>query len=339
MIDQTLSRKISNMSTVCSMLVVLLHIGPRVEIGSSTWFVDRFFNDGLGRAAVPFFFVASGFFLARHVGEEGWWIRSVRKRVRTLIVPYLFWNLLWLLMLATVAVSANVWHGRSAFSGLTMPILDGPFSLPPLVPTWYLRALFLFVVLSPLFVKCLARFGKTTIAVVALLYAAFYRSSGIPLGTWRAIPNTLLPLEGLVYFLVGMKLAMDGDHREVPRRLALVSLGIAIVVTVLRIHCKADGNVFLYNHTRFLVVPGFLWLLWAAVPSTPWPQWITSSSIAIYLIHPFVIFWFRKLAHSPIDGFMPYCACVVLAIIAPIAVKRILLLISKNAACLVFGGR
>lgn len=50
MIDQILSSKISNMSIVCAVLVALLHIDPKVEIGSLTWFVDRFFNDMLGRA-------------------------------------------------------------------------------------------------------------------------------------------------------------------------------------------------------------------------------------------------------------------------------------------------
>ncbi len=59
MIDQTLSSKISNMSIVCAVLVALLHIDPKVEIGSLTWFVDRFFNDMLGRAVKRILLVVS----------------------------------------------------------------------------------------------------------------------------------------------------------------------------------------------------------------------------------------------------------------------------------------
>lgn len=59
MIDQTLSSKISNMSIVCAIPVVPLHVGPRVEIGSLTWFVERFFNDMLGRAVKRILLVVS----------------------------------------------------------------------------------------------------------------------------------------------------------------------------------------------------------------------------------------------------------------------------------------
>ena len=75
MIDKALSNKIYNMGVVCAMLVVLLHIFPKVKAWSFTWCVDRFISDGLGRAAVPYFFVVSGFLLVRHVNEEGWWKR------------------------------------------------------------------------------------------------------------------------------------------------------------------------------------------------------------------------------------------------------------------------
>ena len=57
MIDTALSSRISNMGVVCAMLVVALHICPNVEVGSFTWVVDRFINDGIGRAAVPYFFI------------------------------------------------------------------------------------------------------------------------------------------------------------------------------------------------------------------------------------------------------------------------------------------
>ena len=339
MIDKALSNKISNMGVVCAMLVVLLHIFPKVKVWSFAWCVDRFISDGLGRAAVPFFFVVSGFFLARHINENGWWRKAVQGRVRTLLVPHLIWNLLWLLMPIALAVSANLWHGRSALSSITVPAWGGMFDLPPLGPTWYIQTLFLFVLVSPLLVALLRRNAILVFVVSFLLYALFYRSAAIPFGTWKAIPNTPFALEGLAYFLIGLKLAIDGKSLDVPKKIGVSALVVSFVVTILRMYCKAGGHVFLYDHTRCLVIPGFLWVLWKTVPPCPWPKWLTSSSFAIYLIHPFAIFWFQRLAEARIDGFIFYCTCAVSAILAPMALKCSLQAISSRLASFLFGGR
>ena len=334
-----MSCKMSNMGVVCAMLVVLLHICPAAEVGSPTWCVDRFFNDGIGRAAVPYFFVASAFFLARRIGEDGWWKRAVRTRLRTLLVPHLVWNLLWLAMPLAIVVSANVMGGRGALPGVAVPSWGGLLALPPLGPTWYMRSLFLFVVLSPVFVAMLRGNAKLTFAVSFLLYAAFYRSDAVPFGTWRAVPNTPLALEGLAYFLVGIKLAMDGRPRIPSRWLVVAAVAASVAFTVIRIYCKACGHVSLYNHARFLVVPGFLWLLWKAVPSCAWPKWMTSSAFAIYLIHPFSVFLFKRLAGTGIEGLAPYLACAVLSVLSPVAVRSLLQALSRRTASVVFGGR
>ena len=49
-----------------------------------------FAEPGIGQCAVPFFFIASGFFLAGHMCETDWWNRECKKRVRMLLVPCLF---------------------------------------------------------------------------------------------------------------------------------------------------------------------------------------------------------------------------------------------------------
>ena len=46
---------------------------------------------GLGKIAVPFFFLASGYFLAGHLDEDGWYGRKVKKRVFSLVIPLLLW--------------------------------------------------------------------------------------------------------------------------------------------------------------------------------------------------------------------------------------------------------
>ncbi len=329
------------MSIVCAVLVVLMHIWPEAKIGSLTWCIHRSLNDGFGRVAVPYFFVVSGFFLAKHVEETGWWRRAVGNRIRTLLIPYLIWNLLWMLFPLAHTILKNPAALQQLLSHSHFPALRAinPLVLPPLYPTWYIRALLLFVILSPLFVILLKQYPRTTIIVFVLLYAGFYRSEGIPFGTLKAFPNTVFPLEGCVYFLFGMNVSINGGRWNIPRRLAAAALFVSAVVTLFRIYCHADGKLPLYNHTRFLVVPGFLWMLWNSIPSTLWPKWITSTAFAIYLIHPFVVFCFRKLTRAPIESFAQYCACASLAILVPVVVKSLMYLLSKTVSRVVFGGR
>ena len=195
------------------------------------------------------------------------------------------------------------------------------------------------MVLSPLFVAMLKSNAKMTFAVSFLFYVMFYRSIAIPFGTWKAIPNTPFALEGLVFFLIGIKLALDGKTRNISRWLAIAAVAVSVFFTVVRIYCKANGFIFLYNHLRFLVIPGFLWGVWKIIPSNNWPKWITKSSFAIYLIHPFIIVLFKEVCRQRINGFIPYLYCAVGAILLPITVKGLLSITSKRLTFVFFGGR
>lgn len=86
-IEYALSSRFRNMSIMCAFLVVVIHCTSNFNV--SNCFVRMFIYDGVCRIAVPFFFFASGFFLAAHFGENYWWGKEIAKRIRTLFVPYL----------------------------------------------------------------------------------------------------------------------------------------------------------------------------------------------------------------------------------------------------------
>ena len=92
-----LINKIKNMSIVRAMLVPFIHVGKPLVVGSSGWWIYQFTAEGICRIAVPFFCICSGFFLARHFSDKGWYYSQVGKRVRTLIVPYLIWSVIFYL--------------------------------------------------------------------------------------------------------------------------------------------------------------------------------------------------------------------------------------------------
>lgn len=80
-------------------LVVLFHLHTPESIVESPYtsynIVASFFSaNGIARLAVPTFFLISGYFYFYHL--KGWskfvYIDKLRKRLHTLLIPYLLWN-------------------------------------------------------------------------------------------------------------------------------------------------------------------------------------------------------------------------------------------------------
>ena len=72
-IEKELSEKMAAFSLFCAVLVVFIHI--YFDVTSETgalWWVWICMAEGICRIAVPFFFVAAGFWLAGHMAERGW---------------------------------------------------------------------------------------------------------------------------------------------------------------------------------------------------------------------------------------------------------------------------
>lgn len=95
---------------LCSLMVVAIHRSGLANVwlsgtdgGVSLWAATLQFvgTETAVRCAVPWFFLVSGFFLVKHVGEDAlgsWWRRTVARRIVTLGVPYLCWNLVYYLL-------------------------------------------------------------------------------------------------------------------------------------------------------------------------------------------------------------------------------------------------
>ena len=77
-IPLALSNKISNMSLLCSIMVVCIHVLKRTQTrGSFALIIRHLSGEGLCRIAVPFFFTTAGYFLAVHFQEKGWYKREI----------------------------------------------------------------------------------------------------------------------------------------------------------------------------------------------------------------------------------------------------------------------
>ena len=156
-ISPALSRRLSTLSFVAACLVVFIHsvLGgdPADWLGLFEHEIKRYTD-----LAVPIFFFLSGFFLAGHLGEPGWWRREVGKRVGTLLVPYVAWSLIGAalawgldpLLWKLSGQGGTGWAWPKGYEWLNLFGINVWAERTPLVGVlWYVRSLFVLVLLSP----------------------------------------------------------------------------------------------------------------------------------------------------------------------------------------------
>lgn len=191
-------------------LVVLIHVNLYLEpinlgsvnlAGLTAMDVCNLFRASishvLAHVAVPLFFFISGylFFLKLRKWDWSLYAAKLKRRVKTLLVPYLIWNTIAILVYLLVELrlnsfsaiwdfigqngywklywSSSVWNGaRLNWFGQSVP-MTGPFA----VPLWFLRDLMVMMVFSPL-LWCLFRYLKAW--GLALIVLCHVSQVGIP---------------------------------------------------------------------------------------------------------------------------------------------------------------
>ena len=348
--EQETSSKIAVMSLICACLVALSHVAWNSKFGSGSWWFVRLTRFGICCMAVPFFFTVSGYFLSRHFDEKGWWRREVGKRFFTLAVPYLLWSALFFAFakigFAVLNAPENGFFFALGHSATNFKhILGLDFLGPPfLTPLWYVRALFILILFSPL-VAAATRRRLGWLSVIGL-FVAYYVVSPHRNGLRSSSVNHFfyygISLFGAAYFCLGVMLRRTGI--PVATRLRDRALGVflfcaGVGLVVFRTYCissRKGDPLSLLCFAIPLLVSG----MWLALPAGKWPTWMMSLSFPIYVMHFFVTFaldgFMRVHGNKSIPAMMAAAAAaVVLPTAAAILIRRFWPCLSS----VLFGGR
>lgn len=235
-IDGRISNKIANVGLLCAAMVVARHVHVAFENGSRI--LMAVFD-----VAVPMFFVISGFLIAGHFGEADWWWTTVKKRMRSLLVPYVFWNLLCLVFccgLTTCASFAGVDFGGEHWMNLgcerIIRALGVNFLKPPELPyLWFVRCLVVFALVLPLFtiLKSL-KWGAVVLAVELIAYFVL-PSVMVREPDWQVSALACKWSSAVLFFSAGIYLRWNGYWvaeivRKIPT-LCLFCLGLVLVTS------------------------------------------------------------------------------------------------------------
>ena len=216
----------------------------------------------LAHIAVPMFFFISGYLFFNRLHDWNWnvYLGKLRKRCRTLLVPFVLWNTIAILVTFLAFVRhegfheakdlifnndflslywcCHKWAGPPSWFGVS-PMMTSPF----LQPVWFLRDLMVVMVLSPL-LWCMLRYLR----VWGLLLLLFCYVSAAPL---------MLGLTSTSLFFFGAGAYMNMNQVNLPQLAWRYRYLVWLVAIVLWIATTLSVGYDAYGNPRFSLISPF----------------------------------------------------------------------------------
>ncbi len=203
--NKELSTKLSIINFLLLLGVVLIHsYVPEISKEKITffWYFQDFMSYGILDSAVPLFFFISGFLFFRNMDMKSNAFQQIgkklKKRFRTLLLPYLVWCTLWFLALYVIQnLPFFESFFKSPFKEMTLA-KQMYFMLwePVNYPFWFIRELIFYFLLSPL-LYLLLKWSKWFIIPMIFLLSLFQNSLLVVLDV------EVVKFNLLGYFLLG----------------------------------------------------------------------------------------------------------------------------------------
>jgi len=209
------------------------HVADDFYLLSSEWntyeFLKLLISQTLVKVAVPVFFIISGYLFFANVKE---WNLSVYKekmfrRVKTLLIPYLIWNLLMAIKLKSFSWSLFWVYWKPA--GIQIDWLGNEqlMTAPANMPLWFLRDLMVVSLLTPIVYIGIRRLGFWLLGLITILYLS---------GICAFIPG--LSAYAVYFFTLGaflsvrkMDLVETLKRYELPAYIVSAALAITMMCT------------------------------------------------------------------------------------------------------------
>ncbi|TXK75408.1 acyltransferase family protein [Mesonia sp. HuA40] len=164
-----LSQKLTFFSFWLIVVVVLLHsVSMDTNSSELTFFkyLEYLLSLQLAQLAVPCFFMISGYlFFIKLKKDEVWTLNNyglkLKKRVNTLLVPYILWCLIWfgiIYLLQTLPVTKTFFN-QPLYSLSTKEFIYNLIVYPLNYPFWFLRELMLYVIITPIIYILIRKFN------------------------------------------------------------------------------------------------------------------------------------------------------------------------------------
>lgn len=313
--------------------------------------ISYLFSRILPLISVPLFFFFSGF-LFFHVAafNKEIYVRKLKKRVRALLIPYVIWNLLYLLLIFTIQSIAPETISKNTvlikdyrFSELIesfwiwkMANVEGPIN----ISLWFIRDLMVMIVLSPGIYFILKKLKHYALVIFGIFYISEY---------WFSIPGFSIP--ALFFFSSGAYFSIYKKDFIQPARHHLFVFGILyFLLTTILLVFHQEKKCWITYVTNLYILIGILFTIGLTAHFIAKGKWkmssfLSESSFFIYVSHFAILeriikVLYRSL-HPHTDGMLLliYFVCPVITVCIGLSAYYLLRRYLPKTTALLTGNR
>ncbi|AWG23046.1 hypothetical protein FFWV33_16705 [Flavobacterium faecale] len=353
--DISLSQKLKVLSFILMIFVVFIH---SYNLGYSTTnqlnsinsqvnhFIQNFISQGINRVAVPlFFFISSILYFYKFDLSLSTYRKKVQRRVVTLLIPYIVWSLIGIFLYLILQVNPLTSRYFSDNNQLIVnysliKILDTIFIDPIPFQLWFIRDLFILVLVSPV-IELLNKYSKGYWLII-LFIAWLYPLSII-----------IVKTGSLLFFSFGAFIVKNRFElllKKVPFRLVFISSIIWILFNILYAinYLHHSNYIFAMINKIFIIIGVFsIWSIYDYIRNKnllTLSDSILKTTFFLFVMHePFLTF-LRKLmlvlvGKNEIQLLMIYFLSAITVIITSICVGLLFKKYLKKIYFILTGGR
>lgn len=265
----SLSKKISVISLLLIVMVVVIHcyhinylpVRQAQEYDLPAFInhtIQLYISQGIARVAVPLFFAISGFLFFQNVQARwSFYVSKWKRRLRTLVLPYLLWSLNGIgvylvvqaiysmpIMPALVKMDGGMFSHKALVEYTPMEWVDVVFVNPIPYQLWFIRDLVVLVAISPILYVIIRHTWLVLPVIIGIL--------------WIMFGDGVSCFSGLLFYATGACFAIHKVPLEKPMKLWWIALALWLVVVLTMIvvailwHWYSD-----YIHRVFVLVGMF----------------------------------------------------------------------------------
>ena len=298
------SPEISRRFNVLRTVLVLFVVGIHAEKGIIAYYSQTpdilkgylmLFPHGLFRLSVPIFFAISGYlFYLTYTPTAPAYGRMLIKKTKSILVPYLLFNAITILLIYTfnkVPYMGDIYGLRQ--DGV-LKMLLGAYRFPAVYPLWFLRDLYAYFILAPVFYVV----SKEIPLVGLIVYWAL----------WMFVPQAGVPVElsGMFFFYLGCLLAQTRVDLDAARRwmlpVSVAYLALLLTTAHLEFHEGMPPIYHFFYRNSMIAGTAAIWLL----SGHPW--FGQSALLARLSAYSFFVY----LTHEPVLSYLIYVTRFVL---------------------------
>jgi len=286
-------------------LVTFAHSYGGVEEGfsllTSEWntyeFLRLLISQTLVKVAMPVFFIMSGFLFFANVDVWNFKVYKTKiwRRIKTLLIPYLIWNLLMAIKLKTFSWSMFWVYWEPAGIQIDWFGLEQLMTAPANMPLWFLRDLMVVSLFTPIIYILIRKFGYWLMGLLTILYLS---------GVYAFIPG--LSAYAIYFFSFGaflsihkMDLIASFNRVEIPAYVLSVLFAISMLLTY---NTPVFPSLMLCFRLTGAIAVFCLASKILSTTTKRLPSVVSDSSYFIYLSHYVFFFSFIDIAFFAIFG-------------------------------------